>query len=142
MSNVLKIKRLVKDVLLPDYSHDGDAAMNMYASENVTLEPGERKQIKTGIAIEIPKGYSVFIWDRSSMSHKHGLKTLGGVIDEGYRGEVMVGMVNLSTEDYEIEKNHKVAQMILQKREEVEIEEVEELSDTARGKGAFGSTGK
>ena len=84
----------------------------------------------------------MFIWDKSGLSHNHGLKTLGGVIDSGYRGEVKVGVINLGDTPYTIEQNHKVAQMVLQKIETVVLEEVDTLSDSPRGAGAFGSTGK
>jgi dUTP pyrophosphatase len=142
MTEVLKIQRIDKDVPLPSLAHKNDAAFDVYASEKVVLRPGERVQVPTGIKMEIPNGYVIFIWDRSSLSHKHGLKTLGGVIDEVYRGEVKVGLVNLSDEEYVIEKHHRVAQMVLQKKIEMIIEEVDVLSDTDRGEGGFGSTGK
>jgi len=92
--------------------------------------------------MEISDGFVGLIWDKSGLSHKHGLKTLGGVIDAGYRGEIKIGIINLGTKKYILEKGHKVAQMIIQKRELCEIEEVAELSDTVRGEGGFGSTGK
>ncbi len=142
MSLTLKIKRLDKDVPLPKYGHVDDAGCDLFASHKVAIAPNERVQVDTGFAIEIPKGYVMFIWDKSGLSHKHGLKVLGGVIDAGYRGEVKVGLVNLSDEVYTIEKHHKVAQMVMQKIEEVEIVEVDKLSDSVRGEGAFGSTGK
>lgn len=138
----LKIKKLVLDAVVPSYAHPGDAAFDLYASETITIKPGERAQIPTGIAMEIPDGYVGLIWDKSGLSHKAGLKTLGGVVDAGYRGEVKVGMVNLGSEPYAFEKGNKVAQMIIQAREHVLIEEADELSDTSRGAGGFGSTGK
>ncbi|MCK5026890.1 MAG: dUTP diphosphatase, partial [Candidatus Pacebacteria bacterium] len=95
-----------------------------------------------GIAMEIPEGYVGLIWDKSGLAIKQGLKVLGGVIDSGYRGEVMVGMINLTNKTYTIAEGHKVAQMIIQKTEMVEIEEVEELSDAQRGDKGFGSSGK
>jgi dUTP pyrophosphatase len=142
MSLTLRIKRLDADVPLPRYEYLGDAACDLFARESVTIAPGERVQVPTGIAMEIPDGYVGFIWDKSGLSHKHGLKTLGGVIDAGYRGEVMVGMVNLGDESYTIEKHHKVAQLALQKVENVSIDEVDELSDAVRGDKGFGSSGK
>ncbi len=142
MNLLLKVKRINPEVTLPHYAHATDAACDLFSAEEVTLAPGERVQVGVGIAVEIPKGYSMFIWDKSGLSHKHGLKTLGGVIDEGFRGEIKVGLVNLGTAPYTIEKNHKIAQFILQKRETVQIEEVDELRESPRGEGAFGSTGK
>lgn len=142
MTPTLKIVRLDKEMSMPKYALPGDAAFDLLASESVTFKPGERVQVKTGLKMEIPEGYVGFIWDKSGLSHKAGLKTLGGVIDSGYRGEVMVGMINLSKEPYTFKKGDKVAQMCIQKKEEVIIVEAEELSETARGEGGFGSTGK
>ncbi len=138
----LKIKKLLPDAIVPKYAHAGDAAFDLYASEDVDIKPGERVSVPTGLAMEIPEGYVGLIWDKSGLSHNFGLKTLGGVIDAGYRGEVKVGMTNLGKEIYKFEKGHKVAQMIIQKCECVDIKETDELSDTSRGVGGFGSTGK
>jgi dUTP pyrophosphatase len=125
--NILKIKLLEKDATLPAYAYSGDAAVDLFAVEPKILNPGERVSVRTGIALEIPVGYAGLIWDKSSISMKYGLKTLGGVIDAGYRGEVKVGLVNLSTESYKIQKGDKVAQMILQKVEHMQIKEVDGL---------------
>lgn len=138
----LKIKKLHKDAVIPKYAHKGDAGMDLFSVEEVVISPEERIQIKTGLAFEVPSGYAGLIWDKSGLSHKHGLKTLGGVFDAGYRGELLVGMINLSKEKYILEKGHKVAQMVIQKIEHPEIVEVETLSETKRGTGGFGSTGK
>ncbi|KKU19024.1 MAG: Deoxyuridine 5'-triphosphate nucleotidohydrolase [Candidatus Saccharibacteria bacterium GW2011_GWA2_46_10] len=142
MTLPLKVKRIDSAVTLPSYGHAGDAACDLYAAHEVTIAPGERVQVGTGVAFDIPEGYAMFIWDKSGLSHNHGLKTLGGVIDSGYRGEVKVGVINLGDTPYTIEQNHKVAQMVLQKIETVVLEEVDTLSDSPRGAGAFGSTGK
>ncbi len=142
MSLTLRIKKLSADVTLPQYAHRGDAALDLYANVAVTLQPGEKTAVPTGIAMEIPDGYVGLIWDKSGIAIKGGLKTLGGVVDSTYRGEVLVGIINLSQEVYTFERGHKVAQMIIQKKEDVVIEEVSELSETARGEGGFGSTGK
>lgn len=142
MALLLKIKRIDSTVKLPSYGHPGDAACDVYSTQGIVVSPGERVQIPVGFACEVPEGYAMFIWDKSGLSHKHGLKTLGGVIDAGFRGEVQVGVINLGTEPYTIEKNHKVAQFVIQKIETVTIEEVESLSETSRGEGGFGSTGK
>lgn len=138
----IKIKKLKSDATLPNYAHAGDAGMDMYASEDVHIRKGERGKVPTGIAIEIPDGYVGLVWDKSGLSINHGLKTLGGVIDAGYRGEIIIGIANLSGEDYTIEKGHKVAQMLIQKIESPVIEEEGELSDSHRGEKGFGSTGK
>ncbi len=141
MNLALKIKR-IKDVNMPKYEHAGDAGLDLFASETVIIKKGEKTAVPTGIQMEIPEGYVGFIWDKSGLAIKQGLKTLGGVVDSGYRGEVMVGMINLGSADYTIEKNHKVAQMVIQKKERVTVEEVKELSDSARGEKGFGSSGK
>ena len=138
----LKIKKLHADAVMPKYATQDDAGMDLFSIEDVVVEPMERKQIGTGIAMEIPEGFVGLVWDKSGLSHKFGLKTMGGVIDSGYRGEIKVGIINLGKEKYVFEKGHKVAQMIIQKKETPEIEEVNELSDSERGTGAFGSTGK
>ncbi|MFO0718684.1 MAG: dUTP diphosphatase [Candidatus Paceibacterota bacterium] len=142
MNLVLKIKKLRADATLPTYAHPGDAGLDIYTCESVSVEPGEKTAISTGIAMEIPEGYVGMIWDKSGIAIKNGIKTLGGVVDSGYRGEVLIGVINLSKERYTFEKGHKVAQMVIQKKEDVVVEEVQELSDTSRGEGRFGSTGK
>ncbi len=138
----IKIKKLKEGVVLPNYAHAGDAGMDMYASEDIHIRKGERGKVPTGIAIEIPDGYVGLVWDKSGLSINHGLKTLGGVIDAGYRGEIIIGIANLSSEDYTLEKGHKVAQLLIQKIEAPTIEEVKELEDSHRGEKGFGSTGK
>ncbi len=138
----LKVKKLHPDAKLPVYAKTGDAGCDLFSLENTEIKSGERVQVRTGIAVEFPEGYFGAIWDKSGLSHKHGLKTMGGVVDSGYRGEIMVGVINLSQETYKLEAGHKVAQMIIQKIENVHIEESHELSSTERGEGGFGSTGK
>ncbi len=140
----LKIVRLDPELRMPAFGQPGDAGFDLYSSEMVTLAPGERAQIKTGLKMEIPDGYVGFIWDKSGLAQKGGLKTLGGVVDSGYRGEVLVGMVNLSATPFTFQKGEKVAQMCIQKVPLVEIVDVaaDELSQSVRGEGGFGSTGK
>lgn len=138
----IKIKKLIPDAVVPNYAHVGDAGMDVYASEDVHIKKGERMKVPTGIAMEIPEGYVGLVWDKSGLSMNHGLKTLGGVIDAGYRGEIMIGIINLSNEDYTIGKGRKVAQILIQKVETSNIQETEELGDSHRGEKGFGSTGK
>ena len=137
----LEVKKLQPDAVLPARAHHDDAGLDLYANETLTLEPGERRTVKTGIALAIPTGYVGLIWDKSSIPHKWGVKTMGGVIDASYRGEVGVIMVNLSQESYVIEKGAKISQLLIQKVELPEVCEVLELDDTIRGEGGFGSTG-
>lgn len=139
----IKIKKLSEDAKTPSYAHFDDAGMDLYAVADILIKVGERVQVPTGLAMELPVGYVGLIWDKSGLSHKHGLKTLGGVLDSGYRGEILVGMINLGKEEYRLEKGHKVAQMIIQEKINAEFEEVDELDDSSeRGVGGIGSTGK
>jgi len=137
----LKIRKL-KDTTLPAYAMAGDAGLDLFASETTLIKKGEKTAVPIGIAMEIPEGYVGLIWDKSGLAVKNGLKTLGGVIDSGYRGEVLVGMINLGDADYSIDKGHKVAQMLIQKKESVIVEEVSELAEAERGNRGFGSSGK
>lgn len=138
----LRIKRIHKDATIPRFAHDGDAGMDLYVPEKITLLPGERKSIPLGLALEIPYGYAGLIWDKSGLSHKYGIKSFGGVIDSTYRGEIHAGIMNLSDKEYVFEKCEKIAQIMIQKVEKPEVIEVEELSMTSRGQKGFGSTGK
>lgn len=137
----LEVKKLDPEVKLPTRAHSDDAGLDLYSIEECVLAPSERRAIKTGIAVAIPTGYVGLIWDKSGLAAKAGLKTMGGVIDAAYRGEIMVIVANLSDTLYKIEKGSKIAQLIIQKVELTEVCEVSELDDTIRGKDGFGSTG-
>jgi dUTP pyrophosphatase len=137
----LKVKKLHMDAKLPTHGHPGDAGMDLYTTQDVTFYPGKQERVFTGVAVEIPEGYVGFIWDKSSISFNLGLKIMGGVVDAGYRGEIIMNLLNTSENEVTLPKGHKVAQMIIQKFERLEIEEVEELSETVRGEGREGSTG-
>lgn len=137
----IQIKKLHPGAKIPEFALEGDAGMDLYSVADVVLKPGERVSCPTGIAIKIPEGYVALIWDKGGPSHKFGIKTLGGVFDSNYTGEYLLGLVNLGQEEYKIEKGQKIAQVLFQKIEHPEIEEVEELEETNRGAGAFGSTG-
>jgi dUTP pyrophosphatase len=138
----LKIKKLHADAKIPKYAHHDDAGFDLCAIENTTVKPKERIPVPTGLAFEIPEGFVGLIWDKSGLAVKHGIKTIAGVIDSTYRGEILVAVTNNSDEEYLFEKGHKIAQMIIQKKETVEFVEVDELTDTVRGEGRMGSTGK
>jgi len=138
---VIKIKRLTESAKLPTYAKEGDAGMDFYADESLVLAPGDRRGISTGISKQIPTGYVGLIWDKSGVAFKGGLKTMGGVLDSGYRGEIKIILHNLSTESYSIEKGNKVAQMLIQAVEQRELVEVDSLEESDRGEGGFGSTG-
>jgi dUTP pyrophosphatase len=138
----LKIQR-VADVPLPHYEHEGDAGLDLYAAEEQTLQPGERKLISSGIKIAVPNGYEAQVRPKSGLALKHGLSIVNtpGTIDEQYRGIVKIILINHSTEPYTVEKDKKIAQMVINKIEHPDIEEVTELDETSRGEGGFGSTG-
>lgn len=138
----LKIKRLTTSAKIPDIAYTSDAGFDLYADEDVTLEREAWRAIKTGIAMEIPEGYVGLIWEKSGLAIKGGLKTLGGVIDASFRGEVMVGMMNHSGKPYVFKAGDKVAQMLIQKVEHPKFEVVDELDSTNRGDKGFGSSGK
>ncbi len=139
---ILKIQK-VADVPTPNYAHPGDAGMDLYSAEDVLLKPGERKVISSGIKVAVPEGYEAQIRPKSGLALKHGISIVNtpGTIDAGYRGIVGVILINYSKEDYKIEKGSKIAQMVINKIETPEIEEVESLNKTQRGEGGFGSTG-
>ena len=130
-----------ENAALPRYAKPGDAGMDFYSNEELTILPNERKLVSTGISMAIPEGYVGLIWDKSGIATKHGIKTMAGVIDSGYRGEVKILVHNLSDQVHKIEKNTKVAQMLIQPIECREVIEVEELDQTERGEEGFGSTG-
>ncbi len=137
----MKIERINKELDLPSYSHEDDAGIDLRSAEDLILKPGERRTVKTGIRLAIPKNHVGLIWDRSGHAHKHGLHVLAGVIDSGYRGEIGVVLKNLGDLDFKIEKNIRIAQMIIQPFHRVEIEECESFDETSRKDGGFGSTG-
>jgi len=137
----LSIKKLHPDAKLPSYAHVSDAGMDFFTLEEVTILPGERVAIKTGIAMAIPDGFVGLFWDKSGVAVKRGLKTIAGVIDAGYRGEVLIGLHNLGHEPQVFKAGEKIAQMLIQAVEHPELIEVDDLDETARGKGGFGSTG-
>ena len=137
----LKVKKINPDAKLPQYSHKGDAGLDLFSSVDCVLQKGEVRPVPTGIKVAIPKGNVGLIWDKSGISLK-GAHRLAGVIDSGYRGEVRVVMVNLGADAFVIEKGMKIAQFLIQPVVEIEVTEVEELEETARGENGFGSTGK
>ncbi|MBU0470979.1 MAG: dUTP diphosphatase [Nanoarchaeota archaeon] len=137
----LKIKKLHPEAKMPSYANPGDAGMDFYSNEDLILQPNERKLIPTGISMAIPKGYVGLIWDKSGLASKYGIKTMAGVIDSGYRGEIKILVHNLSADPFEIKRSTKIAQMLIQPIEQKELIEVDELEDTERGEKGFGSTG-
>ncbi|MEF3692056.1 MAG: dUTP diphosphatase [Candidatus Moraniibacteriota bacterium] len=137
----IKIKKINSEAKIPTYANKSDAGMDLYSVEDLNVEPGKILTCKTGIAMEIPFGYAGLVWDKSGVAFKGGIKTMGGVIDSGYRGEIKVILTNLSAKEYSVKKGDKVAQILIQKVENPDLEEVIDLDDTERGEGGFGSTG-
>ena len=137
----IKIKKLKGNAVLPKMMRQGDAALDLYAVEDVKIKVDQRVVVATGIAMEIPKGYVGNVRDRGGLARNHGLHTLGGVVDSNYRGDILVVMINLSKEDYQIKEGDRIAQMMIHKIEIVDFEEVSELSESARGKDGFTSSG-
>jgi dUTP pyrophosphatase len=138
---VLKVKKIHEDAKLPLYGHRGDAGLDLFSSADFVLDKGQVQAIPTGIQLAIPDGHVGLIWDKSGVSLK-GIHRLAGVIDSGYRGEIKVVMINLGEEPFVIETGMKVAQMLIQPIATVEVIETDDLEDSSRGQGGFGSTGK
>ena len=141
----LQIRRLDPDLPLPSYARAGDAGLDLLAAEDVTLGPGERHAVSTGIAVAIPEGYAGFVHARSGRALREGLALANapGLIDSGYRGEIKVIVVNLdATEKIVIKRAEKIAQLVIQAVERADIEVVNELGGSERGEGGFGSTGR
>jgi dUTP pyrophosphatase len=140
----VRITRLDPDLELPRYAHDGDAGIDLFSAEDVTLQPLERALVSTGIAVAIPEGYAGFVQPRSGLALKRGLGLANspGLIDSHYRGELKVIAVNLdATEAIDIARGDKLAQLVIQPVVRADLVEVDELDDTVRGEGGFGSTG-
>jgi len=138
----LKIKKLHPNAKVPSYAHAGDAGFDLYIPEKLTILPNERKTVAIGLAMEIPDGYVGLLFDKSGLAHKHGIQTFGGVIDSGYRGEFFAGLTNCSDKPYTFEAGDKIIQMLVMPVQKVDIEVADELSDSERGHGGFGSSGK
>lgn len=139
---IVKILKIDSDAIIPNYANEDDAGLDLYSVEELIIKPNKRAAIRTGVKMEIPEGYVGLVWDKSGLALNDGIKTMAGVIDSGYRGEIKIVLINLSNQDFEIKKGQKIAQMLIQKIEHPEIEIAEFLSESGRGEGGFGSTGK
>jgi dUTP pyrophosphatase len=138
----LKIKKLNPEAKLPSYAHPGDVGLDLFSLERYELQPGERRIFFLGFALEFPNGFAVLVKDKGSLPKNGGIHTMGGVYDAGYRGEYNVNLINLGQEPYLIEKGDKIAQLVIMPVEIATLEEVEEMSESSRGDGRFGSTGR
>ena len=140
------IKKIQKNILLPEYKTDGSSGLDLLAcvEEKIQIKPGEKKLISTGIAVAIPNEFEIQIRPRSGLAAKNGITVLNtpGTIDADYRGEIKVILINLSDKIFKVNKNDRIAQMVICPIIKGTLEEVDELPETIRGSGGFGSTGK
>jgi dUTP diphosphatase len=140
----LRVKKLNPSAIMPSYAREGDAGLDLFAVHRSVIEPGRSALVPTGIAIELPPGTEAQVRPRSGLALKHAITVLNtpGTVDEGYRGEVGVILINHGHTAFTVEAGMKVAQMVVSPRVQVSVVEVAELSDTHRGTGGFGSTGR
>jgi dUTP pyrophosphatase len=141
----IPVRRLDPDLPTPVYARAGDAGLDLLAAADVDIAPGARTAIPTGIAVAIPEGYAGFVHARSGRALREGLALVNapGLIDSGYRGEIRVIVVNLdAVEPIHIKRGDKIAQLVIKPVEHAELVEMDELPDTQRGEGGFGSTGR
>ena len=137
------VRRLRDDALLPSQAYDGDAGLDLAACDGLTLGPGERAVVGTGIAVEIPDGYSGFVQPRSGLASRHGIGVVNspGLIDSGYRGEIQVVLLNTDLHNhFTVEPGMRIAQLVVAPVASVRLVEVEELAATERGSRGFGSS--
>lgn len=139
----VKFKKIHTDAIIPNYAHPGDAGMDVCSCAALTLQPGARALVPTGLVMELPKGTEAQMRPRSGLAIKSGITLLNtpGTIDEGYRGEIGIILINLGHEPFEIRPGMRIAQMVIAPVLHVAVEEVADVTDTARGAGGFGSTG-
>lgn len=144
MTQTVRVKKLRENAVLPSYGSDYAAGADLYACNAVTVKPGTTEFVQTGLALEVPAGYAGLVYARSGLACKKGLAPANkvGVIDADYRGEIMVALYNHSSQAVEIEPGERVAQLVITPYLTAVFEETEELSDTVRGEGGFGSTGR
>lgn len=140
---ILRVERLSKDATLPKYAHPGDAGMDLFAIENASIPPGGRVLIRTGIRIQLPAGTEAQIRPRSGLAMKEGVTVLNspGTIDEGYRGEIAVLLINLGAKAFQVRPKMRIAQMVIQQFTRVLVSEKKSLPDSTRSTAGFGSTG-
>jgi dUTP pyrophosphatase len=140
----IPLKKLDPSIEAPQAQNRGDAGYDLRSTEDVVIEPGERALVGTGIALAIPEGYAGFVQPRSGLAIKHGITALNspGLIDSGYRDEIKVILINHDPrEAFEIKKGDRIAQLVIQRYESVDFVETDNLEDSERGLGGFGSTG-
>ena len=141
---VVPVMRLADNAVLPKYAYEGDAGVDLRATEAMTLQPFERAAVPTGVALALPQGCAGYVIPRSGLALKHGISVVNapGLIDSGYRGEIKVILVNLDPkEPFEINVGDRIAQLVVAQVEHVQWQECESLDETERGAGGFGSSG-
>lgn len=140
----IPLKQLTPDLPIPSYAYEGDAGVDLRATEDMVLKPFEQAMVPTGIAIAIPVGYAGFVLPRSGLAAKHGISLVNapGLIDSNYRGEIKAILINLDPKnDFEIRKGDRIAQLVIMAVPEASFVPVDDLSETVRGEGGFGSSG-
>ncbi len=135
------IQKLDKEMSTPHYAHEGDAGIDLRSAVDYKLKAGEIYTVPTGIKMAIPNNYVGLIWDKSGHAAKNAIHVLAGVVDSSYRGEIKIVLKNLGNNEFEIKKDMKIAQILIQPVERATLIEKESLEDTSRGEGGFGSTG-
>ena len=140
----LSFKRIHPDAVLPSYAHEGDAGMDVRSVQALTIQPGRRALVKTGLVAEIPSGYEIQVRPRSGLAFKHGVTVLNspGTVDSGYRGEIGVILSNFGDEPFPVSVGDRIAQLVVSPVMQAEISETSDVSSSERGEGGFGSTGK
>ena len=143
MGPQVRVKRLAETAVLPSYAHPNDAGLDLHAAVDTVIEPGQAASISTAIAVELPPGTEAQVRPRSGLALKHAVTVLNapGTIDEGYRGEVGVVLINHGHAAFRVERGMRIAQLVVQPRLAIDVVEVDVLTDTERGTGGFGSTG-
>ena len=140
----ISLQLLDEQMPVPSYAHPSDAGADLYARESVVLAPGQRALIRTGIALALPVGYVGLVHPRSGLAAKHGITVVNapGTVDAGYRGEIMVTLLNTdSSESFTVNRGDRIAQLVIQKVEQAHFRVVDSLDETSRGVSGFGSTG-
>jgi dUTP pyrophosphatase len=139
----INVRLLNAEARVPSRAHEDDAGADLHACEAVSIPPGERRDVGTGLALAIPPGFAGFVQARSGLAFRNGLMVVNapGLIDSGYRGEVRVCLFNSDPESFEVVPGDRIAQLVIQRVEAPEFAVVDDLDDTTRGAGGFGSTG-
>ncbi|MEX1164548.1 MAG: dUTP diphosphatase [Nitriliruptor sp.] len=140
----LRVVRIDPDLPLPSYAHEGDAGLDLRTADDLVLAPGARAAVATGLRVAVPDGWVGLVHPRSGLAMRHGLTVANapGTIDAGYRGDLLVLLVNLGDEPVSIGRGDRIAQLLLQRVGRATVTEVGDLDDTARGEGGFGSSGR